>query len=256
MNIHIVLVVYALDVLPLIAALNGPDVTWHIYTHSQRTAAFDAFKTLGDVANVRFHHEGYNRGLARSWNDGIVKARNEGADAIVVINDDVTASRDDLLILAQAAVEHREAGIIEAEGQNLRMAEWQILGYAVFAINPVALDTVGYFDINFHPIYFEDSDYSRRTALCGITFHNAGKTGMVHKGSATVASVEALSQQNQRTFRANLAYYCAKWGREPGHEIYTLPFNDPAFGWQIAASQRHDPYPGHLRTDLEEIVKL
>jgi hypothetical protein len=93
--------------------------------------------------------------------------------------------------------------------------------------------------------------YAHRLSLCGIPFHNAGRTGIQHLGSQS-QTVPELRAQNQRTFAATAAYYKKKWGGLPGEETYTLPFNDPAFGWQIAASQRHDPYPGHLRTDLEE----
>lgn len=255
-QIHIVLVCYALDIRPMIPALEAPNVWFHVFTHSRRPAAADFVSYYDMHPNMIIHDYGVNRGLAQSWNDGIIESYERGADAVLVVNDDVTMSREDMLILANAAVEHREAGIIEAEGFNERMNEHQILQFAVFGINPIALDTIGYFDQNFAPIYFEDSDYSRRAALAGLIYHNAGETSMVHRGSATIGSVPELNQQNHMTFSLCNAYYRRKWGGEPGQEIFRHPFNDTRVGLKIHADHRFAPYQGYNRIDLHEVVKL
>jgi hypothetical protein len=67
--------------------------------------------------------------------------------------------------------------------------------------------------------------------------------------------VPELNAQNQVTFPRNEEYHMRKWGGGYGHEVYRLPFNSENFGWQIAESQRHDPYPGYGRRD-KEMVKL
>lgn len=255
-NIHIVLIVYALDVLPLIQSMNGIGVTWHVFTHSANEVVLDALPILRYMHNVNVYDYQKNRGLAKSWNEGLINAYAQGADVVVIANDDLIADFDDLLILAFAAYEHPEAGIVVCEGYNQRMGEQQILQFAIPAINPIAIEQIGYFDENFVPIYFEDSDYSRRAALAGVKFHNAGKTGIIHTGSATVASVNDLAVQNNLTFQRNVAYYCTKWGGPLGQETFTVPFFDAKFNLKITAEQRHDPYPDYSRTDIQEIVKI
>lgn len=257
MNIHVTLIAYAIDITPLVSSLDAPDVFFHIYLHSKREEAGRIAYWLADMhQNIILHDYRTNRGLARSWNDGIIESYEQGADVAIVLNDDVDISRPDLRLLAQAAVDHRECGIVEPRGYNERMVENQLLGYAAFAVNPIALEKVGYFDENFTPIYFEDCDYSRRCALAGVTFYDAGPTRIVHKGSATINSVPELKNQNNITFSACNAYYHRKWGGEPGQEVFAYPFNDTSLGLKIGANQRAAPYPGYNRTDIQEIVKL
>jgi GT2 family glycosyltransferase len=253
-SIGTVLITYAIDVTPLIKSMDGPDVTWHIFVHSDRPEAKVCLRAV--VQNkITFYDYRQNRGLAKSWNDGLLAAYTMDADAVIIANDDIQATHDDLLVLARAAVEHRECGVIVAEGFNVRMAEQQQLQFAIPAINPIALEQIGYFDENFTPIYFEDCDYSRRAGLAGVKFHNAGPTGIIHTGSATVGTVDELRLQNNTTFRLNYEYYCRKWGGPPGQEIFTIPFNDSRFDLNITAERRLAPYPGLDRTDLE-VVKI
>ena len=254
MNIGVVLITYAIDVTPLIRSIDGRDVSWHIYTHSDRPEAL-ACLGMSVQGESCFHDCRQNRGLAKSWNDGLIEAYDQGAATVVIANDDLVMTHNDLLVLAQAAVEHPECGIIVAEGYNVRMDEQQQLQFAVPAINRSALEQIGYFDESYTPIYGEDCDYSRRAALLGVKFYNAGKTDIIHTGSATVGSVPDLALQNNKTFQANLAYHIAKHGGSYGSESFAFPFNDPGLSWKITAENRHNPYPGHERTDLE-IVKL
>lgn len=253
MNVHCVLIAYALDISPLVHSLAGPDVTFHIFTHSARPDVLESCHRARLDANVRLYDYRTNRGLAKSWNQGIIAAQELAADVTIIANDDVQMDRNDLRVLARAAYENPEAGLIVCEGYN--QGNWQILQHVIFAINPIALATVGFYDEQFVPIYFEDCDYSRRLALAGVPIHNAGPTGIQHESSASINTVPALSAQNQQTFPANHRYYVEKWGGEPGQERFLTPFNDPTLSLKIVAGDRSDPYPEHRRTDLE-IVKL
>lgn len=255
MQVHCVLITYAIDVTPLIHKMDGPNVTWHLFTHSSKPEALACLRSI--VKNkITFYDHRQNRGLAKSWNDGLIAAYQDGADVVVIANDDILATYDDLMILAQGAYEHQECGIVVCEGYNVRMDSHQQLQFAIPAVNRIALEQIGYFDENLTPIYFEDTDYSRRAALAGVKFHNAGKTGIVHTGSATVATVDDLRMQNNVTFQRNQAYYQQKWGGSPGHETFTYPFNDTRFGLRITAASRHHPYQEKDRQDIQEIVKL
>lgn len=253
MNIHMILVTYAIDPYPLISNI-GKDVVWHIFTHSHNTGIRTS---IGDLA-----HEGYdiilndwekNRGLATSWNDGILECPT--TDVIIVINDDVMASPDDISILARTCIDHPEAGIITAWGFNERMGDVRDNGYSLFGINRIAIERVGYFDQNYTPIYGEDVDLTRRLALEDIPILSCTETNIWHKGSATTNGSALLTRQHQVTFPRNEDYHRLKHGGGYGHEQFLCPFDDINLSWYISAESRENPYPGHERQD-KDIVKV
>lgn len=252
MNIHAVLITYALDPAPLVKAIMVSDLTLHLFTHSAIPEVVNACGQLvrlyGDE-NIRLNDYRSNRGLARSWNDGILAALDDNADAIIILNDDVTIASDDFARLAEGCHSHPDYGILTANGFNVRMDTWQDLAYAVFGINACAVHEVGLFDENYWPLYGEDVDYSRRMALAGVPFYNIGETDIIHRGSATVGTVSALAVQNQATFAANERYHRAKHGGGFGHEVFQHPFDDPALSWRISRVTAHNPYPGHGRAE-------
>ena len=254
-NIHLVLVTYAIDPTPLLESLSGDHVTWHIYNHAAHPAVLDVLEPLKRRSNFCVHDYRVNRGLSRSWNDGLIEAMHMSAEVSFILNDDITASRADMRRVAEAALAYPDYGIVGGQMWNESSQSQIFSSYGFCVLTPHVQHVVGYFDQNLWPIYFEDSDYSRRCALCGIPFYDVGQTGIIHEGNGTLRHDPDLRAQNAVTFQANAAYYTKKWGGPPGQETYLLPFNNTAFGWQIAASQRHDPYPGFGRTDMEIVER-
>lgn len=255
MNIHIGLITYAIDITPLVEAWDGPDTTWHLFEHSTHQDVNNATERLLQNHHIRLHRHRVNRGLATSWNDFLEDAQRLGAEAMIVANDDIMGTRSDLEKLTQGCLAHPEAGIITAWGFNERMGDVRDNGYSLFGINPIALEKVGYFDTNYLVLYGEDVDYSRRCSLAGVPFYSCTETNIFHKGSATTENSAALTRQHQVTFPRNEGYHRRKWGGGYGHEVFTRPFDDPAFSWKIRMEDRDNPYPGHQRTD-QDIVKV
>lgn len=255
MNIHLILITYALDPTPLFKAADGKDITWNCFMHSRNQAVWDAVIDFEAKGRFEMYDYGVNRGLAKSWNEGIIAAHKFEADVTLIINDDVIATHDDILTLAQTTLDHPECGIVTAWGFNERMGDVRDNGYSLFGINPIAIERVGYFDQNFYPLYFEDSDYTKRLALTNTAFHSCTETNIFHKGSASIGTVAELNRQNNHTFQANNAYFVRKWGGQPSHETFIRPFGDSRFGLKITAEERHAPYPEYNRTD-QDIVKI
>jgi GT2 family glycosyltransferase len=255
MRIHITLVAYALDIAPLVESLAGSDVTWHIYRHSNNPVVIESIDSLLDRHDIYYHPHGVNRGLAKSWNDGLVESQQMSADVMVIANDDIQVTRHDLDALVRYATEHPEFGIVECNGLDVRMNISGPQNFALAVMNPLTIEKVGYFDENLFPIYFEDTDYSRRCGLAGVPFGIAEDTYVQHMGSSTIGALPELHSQNNVTFHANHNYYCNKWGGSPGSEEWRLPFNSENFDWKITEDQRHDPYVGYGRKD-REIVKI
>lgn len=258
MNIHLILITYSIDPTPLLKAADGEDITWHVFMHSayeRHRAVWDAVIDFEAKGRFEMYDYGVNRGLARSWNEGVINAQKMHADAIIVINDDVIASHDDILTLAQTCIDHPEAGIITAWGMNERMGDVRDNGYSLFGINKIAIERVGYFDQNYTPIYGEDVDMSRRLALEDIPILSCTETNIWHKGSATTNGSTVLTRQHQVTFPRNEDYHRLKHGGGYGHEQFLCPFDDINLSWYIGAESRENPYPGHQRTD-QDIVKV
>lgn len=93
----------------------------------------------------------------------------------------------------------------------------------LWAINPVALADIGGWDTNL-PTYFGDNDARRRWELTGWECINTHIKGVDHEGSATINSDPMLKFMNAQVFPLHSYYYQQKWGGEPGHEVYEVPF--------------------------------
>lgn len=225
MNIHITLVTYALDITPMVRAMHDDNIHWHIFTHHERM--HDVVCGLQDTyPNIHDYLYGTNRGLAKSWNEGLMASQDMGADVLMLANDDIVATRGDVEVLATAALENRNHYFVSGMGYDQSTGERKQMLLALAAINPIAIETIGYFDERFCPIYFEDLDYYRRAELAGLQPLFIDGTNIVHVGSAT-RKVENDEAQFWIDFERNRQLYVSKWGGDGnrGTETYTTPFN-------------------------------
>jgi GT2 family glycosyltransferase len=227
------------------------EVAVHLFLHSSDQATTATCERLAARPEVHYLPHGENRGVSRSWNDGILNAYADGADVVIVANDDVLPSAGDLDRVAEKAARCRDRYIVSCAGSHERLGRFlPSHGYSFFAINPVAIETIGCFDENFFPAYCEDQDYARRAGLAGLSEENCADTNVVHGGSSAIFTSQELALQNRITQGHNIAYYARKWGGDAGSERFETPFGDPALGLRIAPEDRAAPYgPGYDRTD-------
>lgn len=94
----------------------------------------------------------------------------------------------------------------------------------LWAINPTAAKDIGGWDTVFSA-YYSDNDQRRRWTLAGWECIDTHIEGVNHEGSATIKSDPKLNFLNGQTFPLYRDYYIRKWGGEPGHEIFSKPFN-------------------------------
>ena len=227
------------------------DVAVHLFLHSQDATTASVCESLARRGEVRYYPYGENRGVSRSWNDGILTAFEDGAEVVVVANDDVVPAPGDLDRLAEKAVRCPDCYLVTCAGPHERHGcVLPSHGYSFFAINPIALETIGCFDENFFPAYCEDQDYARRAAIAGLSEENCADTMVLHNGSSAIFASHELMVQNAITQAHNIAYYRRKWGGEAGSERFNTPFGNPELGIRIAPEDRAAPYgPGYDRTD-------
>lgn len=243
MNIHIIIVTYALDITHLIEAIHGADIHWHIFTHHESRHDM-VCRLMDQYPNIHDYLYLDNRGLAKSWNEGLIAAQALGADALLIANDDIRATRQDVEQLAAAVDDYY---MVSAIGRNEPSGQYADMRFALAAIGSAALNTIGYFDENLFPIYFEDTDWQRRAELAGLKRHLLPDSGITHQGSATRNLSEDHYHAFLQSYPLNETYYVQKWGGAPGHECYPVPFNNHAFGLTIDRAHVHAPYEGYNR---------
>ena len=171
------------------------------------------FASAGMFQNIRVE-KFKNLGCARSWNHMV----RTSPGAWLISGNDIQFSPGDIGRIKTTLEVNQDASIVCA------------MGYAVFCFTPLGIRTVGMFDENFYPAYFEDNDHFRRVALTkskavGVDGFKAVHGEPPNWGSCTVNSDPSLQRKNGVTFVNLRDYYRRKWGGEPGQETYPTPYN-------------------------------
>jgi GT2 family glycosyltransferase len=155
-----------------------------------------------------------NLGVAASWNLFLrIAFEMNKYSALIIANDDIILGENTLQSMINKAREFPEA-VISAGPEDSRGNE-----FSLFYIPKSVYETVGIFDEQFYPAYFEDNDYQYRMGLLGVPLIKSGGDTYYHKGSATINTYtpERMNQHHE-DFRKNEMLYVQKWGGVPGRE--------------------------------------
>lgn len=236
-----------LGILPVLSASSERHrLRIHLVAQSEAPAvAIAAGRLAADVAQLTVHPYEPGRSLAACWNDALLRAYPDGADVLLLANDDVVFTQGDVDRLAEAAAANREYYGVTCAGRDLRSGERvPTHGYSCIALNPVALEVVGCFDENFFPAWWEDIDYHRRAFLLGLRDTNCPSTNVLHLGGGS----RFLAELTGATVAGNLneRYYDLKWGPQPH---YAHPFDDERLDARIDPARRSAPYGRYDRRD-------
>jgi GT2 family glycosyltransferase len=230
------------------------DLMFVLILHSQIPEKVQEMEALAQRKDVIYRSYGTNRGLAKSWNEGILWGFAEGFDAVLVVNEDVVLGEGDVDRLSQSALYHRDSHIVTGRAYEHSERAWTSSQYGCFVVNPVALAVLGCFDENFFPLYCEDSDYRCRARLAGLKPAYCDTTNIVHGGSRSLEQA-SVARQNSVTYTRNRHYFRRKWGGEASSERFARPFDDDRFTHYIDPRVREAPYPGFNRQD-QQIVQI
>ena len=169
----------------------------------------EAAEANGNVRSVLWSRPGFNLGCGASWNF-IIRSRPAGPWWLIV-NADLEFGPNDL-----ARAHHH----MTYTGGFATLFE-----YGAFCLDKGVVDAVGWFDENFHPMYFEDRDYERRLELAGIPTV-ALEAACRHDNSSTIYSDQLYLHRNNMTFHDNANYFIAKWGAYPRTDrLHDVPFD-------------------------------
>lgn len=229
-------------------------VQLYITLHNKVKDVTDILYTAEMQYDAKIYPYGFNRGVSRTWNDSLIIMRDDGCDVWILMNDDVWFTDGDVDKIAQAAVGHREAYAIFCSGYHVGFdTPINCHGMSCFAMQPVALESIGFYDQNFFPAYNEDVDYSRRAGRAGLKPYIVSDTNVHHIGSAAIKTSPQLSNQNYITHGMNNEYWKSKWGcqvTEIPKVGFWYPFNNNEFHpYFIGEKERYAPYPGYNRKD-------
>lgn len=159
-------------------------------------------------------------GVAGSWNILMAEVGMRLGDYIIISNDDIEIHPHSFQALVDAANATPDQIFFAGASTSGNAFSLFLLRYDAW------LNSIGPFDTQFWPAYFEDNDYARRMKLAGYEIVVVDNATYDHVGSATLHNYTPMEQgQHHLQFRDNQVYYVRKWGGMPTQEIYTKPFN-------------------------------
>jgi GT2 family glycosyltransferase len=108
-------------------------------------------------------------------------------------------------------------------------------GWNCTGITKAGIDTIGYLDENFYPLYYEDCDFNwrhtiaRKQGLVSYPAEGECQVNLHHDTSSTTHNLpEDKRNRMHAAFSRNVDYYIQKWGGAQCHELWEHPFNDPS----------------------------
>lgn len=201
----------------------------------------ETLKSIGNQPVEVFDNKEHDWSVAKCWNLAIQKHCIDGEyDSVIICNDDVIL-RPNTAEMLHRTLNYKwgfpmAAPLITTAYDTREMPDrgpgWMPdrfnmpAGYFCFCANEKLVDTVGWFDDEFYPAYFEDTDMTYRIKLEGYevysvmpAYHYSGTT---HQNDSDRAALVRNSKPGL------MEYYQKKWGGMPWKETYLKPFDPTA----------------------------
>lgn len=161
-------------------------------------------------------------GVGGAWNKILEHAFvKKDYDAVIILGSDCELKEGYL-----------EGYIKEFEEGNFEFATGRGVGFNCFCMTKKCYETVGEFDLNLFPCYYEDNCMATRVRISKLAYGDVGNPDLFwHYGSAVIRKDERFNKANGITFPMNQRYYVKKWGIKDLSKMdeysYLTPFNDP-----------------------------
>ncbi len=258
MKIGIVVVVYAEYPTVLFDSLKSHyehQITWFIHCHSSRADIENGLVNfcVDHQVNLTLHKR--NRGLAKSWNDGILDSYRAGMDLTLVVNDDIAFLDNGLSKWVSHLNGYYNFGLGFVHGREIagsNAGEVVHQGFACFAFGPAAYTRLGAFDENFFPAYSEDTDYIKRAYLEGLPENVDRRVLVDHARNKTTRVASEIRNSINPVKTKNTELFREKWGGDFESTTYDLAWNK--FPLKINWDRRRAPYG--LPFDCVELYEL
>ncbi|MGC9193703.1 MAG: hypothetical protein ACP5FQ_07430 [Thermoplasmata archaeon] len=226
------------------------DILWFLYLNKNDNKMISELNIIGSDINFYTRKYSINMGVSKIWNEGITTAIFSGCDIIMVLNDDIIFKDSAFDAFVDVIDSKKEDyGLIFCHGDEPDNTT-RCQDFAAFAITKMAILNVGFFDENFFPAYFEDTDYDVRLELSGIKTFCDETSHITHSRSMSIKGSALFKDDMDAFFRLNSIYAHKKWNSF-SEERFSTPFNNDNFNYRIAYCDRASPYgTGFDRDDL------
>ena len=145
--------------------------------------------TLADYHSIFIDNAEHNRGYGGGANVGIKEALKNGAEWVVILNQDIVITKTALETFLQSL---KTPGIYGPFGGSLDSKRWttifpsrdtQYISGSMIAIHKNVITTIGYF---YEPyfMYYEDVDFCIRAKRAGFLLTKVSSEGIAHKDHA------------------------------------------------------------------------
>jgi len=230
------------------------DIRWYIFFHGvdesikKRLSSFEKQRQ-----NVTYLPFGKNRGLSKSWNDALQFSNENNDEFMLIVNDDLFFRKggfDEFIEFVRR--QNDNFGLATVMGQESERSPTGTVAipqeFACGVLSRKALQLVGFFDQNFSPAYWEDTDYLYRLHLAGLPTVVDDRILVEHDRSKTIRTSPELAKIVAEAFDRNQEYFHRKWGgfTDPNKHPpvrFTCPFNNEFYSYFISYETADDPYP-------------
>ena len=159
---------------------------------------------------------GKNLGVAASWNCFL-----DNREPIIIANDDIVLRKRQFEEMVRDLASHPFVGN----------------GWCLFGQTPECTARVGFYDENFFPACYEDSDYSVRMERAGIKRYWGCSEPVDHAGCWTTTNMLGNPAWLSEGLERCRQYFVRKWGVMPNDTFdgyYSEPFNGaPPADWTL-----------------------
>lgn len=168
------------------------------------------------VTPGQYVRRGFNIGVAPAWNIAVSRVLNDEADMVVLLSQSITFGPS--------------GGLDFVSHFDDPAAKWGVESYFAWHLIGIKRESflrIGVFDEQFYPAYYEDSDWLKRARLDGIrSYENHDGWPYFETDVSYAGDAQALTRGDVKLdYGLNHGRYLLKWGGEPGHETYTIPYN-------------------------------
>lgn len=205
----------------------------------------DAKRLMGERKDFYAFLYKENIGVQKIWNKCIEHGFGANYDYVFIINNDVLFHQNAIKRLVER-FEKKDEKVVMMTSLDMRgecmmpddifnkddrdkddVPESPSPNFSAFMINKKLIKEVGWFDIGFHPAYFEDNDMHYRIKLAGLEAICCPQSLFYHFASKTQGDPRYPGGfTSNEEFARCRNYFIQKWGGMPGKETFTHPFND------------------------------
>lgn len=167
---------------------------------------------------------GSNVGVAKAWNQilnwGLSHA---DCEAIFILNNDIVLHPKSFDNMVSGFDKYDSVSGVNIGNKTQQLKSWSFptprynpaMNFSCFAVKPVVVKRIGFFDEGFKLAYFEDNDYHHRMNLDGVSNACDVHAPFIHYGSR---SIKEGGVKHEPHFTNNRNYFRQKWGFSPdGH---------------------------------------